>query len=177
MWRKNRPVFTRSSSVFVLGSRRDDRRGPAALYRDGGGAGSTSIAKGRAKSGLRSATCWAFICCPGSKASTPKALPAHAGHPEAYPHLQAILTRPIHWDLIRREYDQMIKYATALRLGTADADTILRRFTRSQLQHPTYQAIVELGKAVKTVFLCRYLHAGSPASRDPRRAAGRRELE
>lgn len=48
-----------------------------------------------------------------------------AGAPDAYPHLQAILTRPIHWDLIRREYDQMSKYATALRLGTADAPTIL----------------------------------------------------
>ena len=44
----------------------------------------------------------------------------------------------------------MIKYATALRLGTADADTILKRFTRSQFQHPTYRAITELGKAIKT---------------------------
>jgi TnpA family transposase len=80
------------------------------------------------------------------------------GEPDAYPHLQAILTRPIRWDLIRREYDQMIKYATALRLGTADAQTILKRFTRSPFQHPTYRAIIELGRAVKTVFLCQYLH-------------------
>ncbi|MEE8158835.1 MAG: Tn3 family transposase, partial [Dehalococcoidia bacterium] len=79
------------------------------------------------------------------------------GQPDAYPHLQAILTRPIRWDLIRREYDQMIKYATALRLGTADAQTILKRFTRSQFQHPTYRAIIELGRAIKTIFLCQYL--------------------
>jgi len=52
----------------------------------------------------------------------------------------------------------MIKYATALRVGTADAETILKRFTRSNFQHPTYQALLELGHAVKTVFLCRYLH-------------------
>ena len=52
----------------------------------------------------------------------------------------------------------MIKYATALRLGTADAESILRRFTRDAPQHPTYQALAELGKAVKTIFLCRYLH-------------------
>ena len=31
-------------------------------------------------------------------------------------------------------------------------------FTRSHDQHPTYRAIVELGKAVKTIFLCRFLH-------------------
>ncbi len=53
----------------------------------------------------------------------------------------------------------MVKYATALRLGTAEADTILRRFNRSTLQHPTQRALNELGKAVKTIFLCRYLHS------------------
>jgi hypothetical protein len=56
------------------------------------------------------------------------------------------------------QYDTMMQYATALRLGTADAQTILKRFTRSNYQHPTYRAIVELGKAVKTLFLCRFLH-------------------
>ena len=80
-----------------------------------------------------------------------------AGQSNIYPHLQTILERPIRWPLIRQQYDQMIKYATALRLGTADAETILKRFTRSNFQHPTYRAMVELGKAIKTVFLCQYL--------------------
>jgi TnpA family transposase len=80
------------------------------------------------------------------------------GRPDDYPNLAPILTRPIRWELIRQQYDEMVKYATALRLGTADADTLLKRFTRDNLQHPTYQALVELGKAIKTVFLCRYLH-------------------
>src|SRR5439155_5884746 len=35
---------------------------------------------------------------------------------------------------------------------------ILRRFTRNNVQHPTYKAFAELGKAVRTVFLCHYLH-------------------
>jgi TnpA family transposase len=51
-----------------------------------------------------------------------------------------------------------VKYATALRLGTAETEAILRRFTRNNVQHPTYRALAELGKAIKTVFLCRYLH-------------------
>jgi TnpA family transposase len=80
-----------------------------------------------------------------------------AGKSEAYPNLQLVLTRPINWDLIRQQYDQMVKYATALRLGTAETEAILRRFTRQNVQHPTYQALAELGKAVKTIFLCRYL--------------------
>lgn len=81
------------------------------------------------------------------------------GEPDAYPNLQKILTRPIKWDLIRQQYDQMVKYATALRLGTAETEAILKRFTRNPLQHPTYQALAELGKAVKTIFLCQYLHS------------------
>ncbi len=46
---------------------------------------------------------------------------------------------------------------TALRLGTAETEVILRRFTSNNVQHPTYKALAELGKAIKTIFLCRYL--------------------
>jgi TnpA family transposase len=80
-----------------------------------------------------------------------------AGDPDAYPNLQLVLTRPITWALIRQQYDEMVKYAAALRLGTAETEAILRRFTRTNLQHPTYRALAELGKALKTLFLCRYL--------------------
>lgn len=80
-----------------------------------------------------------------------------SGMSDAFPNLQPILTRPINWELIRQQYDQMIKYATALRLGTAETEAILKRFTRSNLKHPTYQALSELGKVIKTIFLCDYL--------------------
>ncbi|MBP8163304.1 MAG: Tn3 family transposase [Propionivibrio sp.] len=83
------------------------------------------------------------------------------GKADAYANLQQILTRPIDWELVRQQYDQMIKYATALRLGTAETEAILRRFTKKNVQHPTYKAFAELGKAIKTIFLCRYLHEES----------------
>jgi TnpA family transposase len=85
-----------------------------------------------------------------------------AGQADAYARLQPVLSRPIGWDLIRRQYDEMVKYATALRLGTAEAEAILRRFNRENVQHPTYKALLELGKAVKTCFLCRYLADEAP---------------
>jgi TnpA family transposase len=81
------------------------------------------------------------------------------GRPDAYPNLEPLVTKPIDWELIRRQYDEMVKYATALRLGTAETEAILRRFTRNNVQHPTYKALAELGRAVKTMFLCRYLHS------------------
>jgi len=76
------------------------------------------------------------------------------GKADAYADLQLILGKPIDWDLVRQQYDQMIRYTTALRLGTAETEAILRRFTRHNVQHPTYKAFAELGKAIKTIFLC-----------------------
>ncbi len=79
-----------------------------------------------------------------------------AGEPDAYPRLVPALTRPIRWELIEQQYDQMIKYATT--------EAILRRFTRNA-SHPTYAAMLEVGRAQKlevgraqkTIFVCRYL--------------------
>lgn len=77
----------------------------------------------------------------------------------ALPHLQPVLGGEVRWALIAQQYDELIKFATALQLGTAEAETILRRFTRDNLRHPTYQALLELGRAVRTLFLCRYFRS------------------
>jgi TnpA family transposase len=78
------------------------------------------------------------------------------GKPDAYPLLTPALTRPIRWDLVEQNYDQMIKYATAIKHGTASTEAILRRFTRSA-SHPTYQAMLEVGRAQRTIFVAKYL--------------------
>ena len=72
-------------------------------------------------------------------------------------HLTSILTREINWPLIERQYDEMIKYTAALRFRTADPEAILRRFAGTATQHPTYAALAELGKVIKTLLLCRYI--------------------
>jgi TnpA family transposase len=82
-------------------------------------------------------------------------LPA-AGDLERYPRLRPALTNPITWDLIEQQYDLMMKYATAIRLGTASTEAILRRFS-SDVTHPGYAAMLEVGRAQRTIFIARYL--------------------
>ena len=54
-----------------------------------------------------------------------------------FQNLIPILTKPIKWDLIHQQYDEMVKYTSALKQGTADPEAILRRFTRGNSAHPT----------------------------------------
>ena len=64
-----------------------------------------------------------------------------AGKKRAKTKPQTALTRPIRWELIEQNYDQMMEYATAIKQGTASTEAILRRFTESA-SHPVYQAML-----------------------------------
>ena len=82
-------------------------------------------------------------------------VPGPAGQ-YAYPALAPALTRPVRWDVIENNYDLMMKYATAIRLRTASTEALLRRFT-SETTHPAYAAMLETGRAQRSIFLARWL--------------------
>lgn len=67
--------------------------------------------------------------------------------------------KAINMELIEEQLDTIVKHTVALKTGMADAESLLRRFNRNNIQHPAYKALTELGKAIKTIFLCRYLES------------------
>jgi TnpA family transposase len=44
------------------------------------------------------------------------------GGASAYPNLAPVLVRPIDWELIAQQYDEMVRYATAMAERTADPE-------------------------------------------------------
>jgi len=103
-----------------------------------------------------------FELAPRLKAiASQKLVLASADQRASLTNLTPIFSGVVDWDEIARQYDEMVKYAAAMQHGTADPESILRRFSKGDVMHPTYKALAELGRAVKTIFLCRYLRLES----------------
>jgi TnpA family transposase len=74
-----------------------------------------------------------------------------------YSNIKDILTDTIDWNLIKEQYSEMVKYTIDMKENYADPESVLRRFNRNNLKHPTYLALSQLGKVIKTIFICKYL--------------------
>ena len=74
-----------------------------------------------------------------------------------YENLTDILKGSIQWESIEAGYHEAVKHLVALKTGLVGADVCIKRFSKDNYKHPAYKALCEIGKASKTIFLCKYL--------------------
>jgi TnpA family transposase len=74
-----------------------------------------------------------------------------------YANIAEIIQGTINWNLIEDNYDEIVKYMVSLKLGLIEPSVLVKRFSSDNYNHPVYKALLEIGKAEKSIFLCKYL--------------------
>jgi TnpA family transposase len=68
-----------------------------------------------------------------------------------------LATDVVDWELIRRHYRDIVCQAAALKVRSVESDVLMKRLSADNKSNLIYQALLEIGKASRTIFLCRYI--------------------
>lgn len=71
--------------------------------------------------------------------------------------LQPLFRQTINWELIKEQYDQLVRVAASLKNRTAPAHVVLQRLRNSTPSDNVAKALTNLGRIVKTIYILRYL--------------------
>ena len=75
-----------------------------------------------------------------------------------YQNIQPLFTgAAIDWSLIERHYEDMLRVAVSIKAGMITPSTLLRRLGSFSRKNKLYFAFRELGRAIRTMFLLRYI--------------------
>jgi TnpA family transposase len=77
---------------------------------------------------------------------------------KSYGDLDAVIHSTVDTALIREQWDQLVRVAASLRNRTAPAHVVLRRLASSAPSDRLAKALTALGRALRSLFLLRYIH-------------------
>ena len=75
-----------------------------------------------------------------------------------YGRLEPLFRGGIDTELIREQWDQLVRIASSLRQRTAPAHVVVQRLAGSSPSDRVAKALTALGRVVKTIYILRYLH-------------------
>jgi TnpA family transposase len=76
----------------------------------------------------------------------------------AYGHVEPLFPGGIDTELIREQWDPLVRIASSLRQRTAPAHVVVQRLAVSSPSDRVARALTALGRIVKTIYILRYLH-------------------
>lgn len=76
---------------------------------------------------------------------------------DKYEHIDELFTDTIDWNLIETHFPDMLRVAISIKNGRITASTLLRKLTTYSRKNRLYQAFRELGRAVRTGYLMKYI--------------------
>jgi len=75
-----------------------------------------------------------------------------------YKNIHSLIDKtPIKWDLIETHFRELLRFVVSIKRGVITPSTILRRLASQSRKNKLYFALRELGRAVRTRFLLRYI--------------------
>jgi len=74
-----------------------------------------------------------------------------------YEHIDELFTDTIDWDLIETHFPDMLRVALSIKAGKITASTLLRKLSTYSRKNRLYQAFRELGRAIRTGYLMKYI--------------------
>lgn len=75
----------------------------------------------------------------------------------SFTHIDSLFSDTIDWDLIRTHLPDMLRVALSIKAGRITPSTLLRKLGTYSKKNRLYQAFRELGRALRTEFLLKYL--------------------
>lgn len=74
-----------------------------------------------------------------------------------YKHIDPLFSDPVDWDLLETHWQDLLQVVLSIKAGKVLPSTLLRKLGNYSRKNRLYQAFLEMGRVIRTVFLLKYI--------------------